>query len=172
MNAPRAPLTPIERKLWHYLVDFLAERTYQPSVREVAQHFRIPSTRTVTDLFAALERKGYLRREKGRRRGVVIEGFVGGAGTQPVPVVALGAGGALVTESHLTLDRSLLPADEAYLIRVSVEEAPALAIRMGDLVLVHPGARAENGAAVVARVGRAVVARAFERTRRDRARPG
>ncbi len=163
MTAPRAPLTPVERSLWHYLVDFLAEHTYQPSVREVAQHFRIPSTKTVTDLIASLERKGYLRREKGRRRGVVIEGFAGGLGTQPVPVVVLGPGGALVTESHLTLDRSMLPADEAYLVRAMAEDAPHLAIRMGDLVLVHPGARADERVAVAARVGSVIVIRALDR---------
>jgi repressor LexA len=163
MTAPRAPLTPVERKLWHFLVDFLAEHTYQPSVREIARHFRIPSTKTVTDLIAALERKGYVRRERGRRRGVVIEGLTGAAGTQPVPIVVLGPDGRLAAEAHVTLDRSLLPVDDAFLVRALVEDAPALAIRMGDLVLVHPGGRAEEGVAVVARVGRAIVVRELDR---------
>ena len=160
---PRAPLTAVERKLWHYLIDFLAEHTYQPSVREIGRHFRIPSTKTVTDLIGSLARKGYLRREKGRRRGIVIEGFAGGAGTQPVPVVQLGAEGTLVTESHLTLDRSLLPADDAFLVRVMLEPAPAHAIAIDDLVLVHPGARADEQVPVVARVRHGIVVRTIER---------
>lgn len=163
MTAPRAPLTPVERQLWHFLVDFLAEHTYQPSVREIARHFRIPSTKTVTDLIGALERKGYVRREKGRRRGVVIEGLTGAAGTQPVPIVGLDHDGRIATEAHVTLDRSILPADDVFLVRATMEDAPALAIRMGDLVLVHPGGRAEEGVAVVARVGRAIVVRELER---------
>lgn len=160
---PRAPLTAVERKLWHYLVDFLAEHTYQPSVREIGRHFRIPSTKTVTDLIGALAKKGYLRREKGRRRGIVIEGFAGGVGTQPVPVVQLGTEHALVTESYLTLDRSLLPADDAFLVRVMLEPAPAHAIALDDLVLVHPGARADEQVPVVARVGHGIVVRTIER---------
>ncbi len=163
MDAPRAPLTPVERKVYHFLIDFLAEHTFQPSVREVARQFRIPSTKTVTDLLASLERKGYIRRTPGRSRGVVLEGFSGGAQTQPVPVVRLEAGPALVTEMHLTLDRSLLPADDCYLVRALIEDAPAHAVREGDLLLVHPGARAAEEVPVVARVGGAILVRALER---------
>ena len=163
MAAPREPLTPVERKVYHFLIDYLAEHTFQPSVREVARHFRIPSTKTVTDLFGALERKGYIRRAPGRSRGVVIEGFAGGALTQPVPVVRLAPGPVLVTEEHVTLDRAFVPAEDCYLVRALVEDAPAHGVREGDLLLVHPGARAGDGAPVVARVGGAIVVRAIAR---------
>jgi repressor LexA len=129
----------------------------------VARHFRIPSTKSVTDLFAALERKGYIRRTAGRSRGVVIEGFAGGALTQPVPIVRLDPGPTMITEEHVTIDRALLPADDCYLVRAVIEEAPAHAVRTGDLMLVHPGARAADAAPVVARVGGAVLVRAIER---------
>ncbi len=160
---PRAPLTPVERKLWHFLIDFLAEHTFQPSLREIAKEFSIPSTKTVADLLIALERKGYIHRSPGRSRGVVIAGLTGGGGTQPVPVVRVIPGGAFRVAEHITLDRDFLPADEAYLVRATVEHAPAHAIREGDLLLVHPGARADEAIPVVARVGHAVVARLLER---------
>jgi repressor LexA len=163
VDTPRAPLTAVERKVWHFLIDFLAEHTFQPSVREIARHFRIPSTKTVADLLASIEAKGYIRRSPGRSRGVVIEGFAGGSGTQPVPVVRLGPDRVLVVEEHLTLDRTLLPGDDAYLIRALIEDAPVHAIREGDLLLVHPSARARDDAPVVARVGGAVLARSLER---------
>lgn len=163
MDAPRAPLTTVEQKLWHFLIDFLAEHTFQPSVREIARHFRIPSTKTVADLLASLDAKGYVRRTPGRSRGLVIEGFAGGSGTQPVPVVRPGPDRALIIEEHLTLDRSLLPGDDAYLIRALIEDAPAHAVREGDLLLVHPSARANDEAPVVARVGGAVLVRTLER---------
>lgn len=159
MDAPRAPLTPVERKVWHFLIDFLAEHTFQPSVREIARQFRIPSTKTVTDLLGSLADKGYIRRAPGRSRGVVIEGFAGGAGTQPVPVVRPVPGKGMLIEEHLTLDRALLPGDDAYLIRASVEDAPVHAVREGDLLLVHPGARALDEAPVVVRVGAAILVR-------------
>ncbi|MBX7118041.1 MAG: hypothetical protein K1X31_03480 [Gemmatimonadaceae bacterium] len=162
MQAPREPLTPVERKVYHFLIDYLAEHTFQPSVREVARQFRIPSTKTVTDLLGALERKGYIRRAPGRSRGVVLEGFAGGALTQPVPVLRLDAG-AFVVEEHLTVDRARVPGDDCYFVRALLEEAPALGVRPGDLLLVQPGARAAEGGAVVARVGGALLARQLER---------
>jgi repressor LexA len=132
-------------------------------VREIARHFRIPSTKTVADLLGSLATKGYIRRVAGRSRGVVLVGFAGGAGTQPVPVVRPGPDRAMIVEEHLTLDRSLLPADDAYLVRASVEDAPTHAIREGDLLLVHPGARAREDGPIVARIGGAILARTLER---------
>ncbi len=163
MDAPRAPLTQVERKVYHFLIDYLAERTFQPSVREIARHFRIPSTKTVTDLIASIERKGYVRRSPGRSRGLVIEGFSGGAGTMPVTVVRIAPGPVMVAEDHVTIDRIHLPADDCYLVRADHEDAPAHSVRAGDLLLVHPGGRAGDETPVVARVGGAVLVRSLAR---------
>lgn len=163
MELPRAPLTAVERKLWQYLIDYLATHSFQPSLREIARHFRIPSTRTVADLLAALERKGYIRRVPGRSRGVVIEGFTGGVGTQPVPIVRWLPDGQRVTEGHVTLDRSLLASDECFLVHTNAEDAPHHAVRDGDLVLVIPEARVPEQTPVVARVGVQILVRQIER---------
>ncbi len=163
MEGPRAPLSSVEAKLYRYLLDYLAEHTFQPSVREIARHFRIPSTKTVTDLLAVLERKGYIRRTAGRSRGVVLIGFAGSGGTMPVPVVRLGPDRRFQEEEQLTLDRSLVPSEEAFLVRALIEDAPAHGVKEGDLLMVHPGARAEEDAPVVVRVGGAVLVRALER---------
>lgn len=163
MDAPRAPLTEVERKLWHFLIDYLATHSFQPSVRDIARHFRMPSTRTVADLMASLQRKGYIRRTAGRSRGVVLEGFAGGVGTQPVPVMRWTADGRSVSEEHLTLDRSLLATDDAFLVRANAEDAPRHAVREGDLLLVIPGARVPDDTPVVARVGHHILVRGIER---------
>lgn len=160
----RERLTPIEQQIYRFLLDFLAERTFQPSVREIARHCRIPSTKSVADLLASLERKGYIAREAGRSRGVTLIGFAGGTGTIPVPVLQFGAGSATSeVVDHLTLDRRLVPADDAFLIRVSDEAAPQHGVRIGDLAIVHPSSRAKDGDIVVARVANRVLVRAMER---------
>lgn len=164
MTAPRAPLTPIERKLWHFLLDHLATHSYQPSLREIARHFRIPSTRTVHDLMGALETKGYLRKAPGRSRGVVIEGFAGGVGTVPVPLLRRLPNGGFERERVYTFDRALIPVDDAYLIRTNAEDAPRHAVREGDLVLVAPNVRVPDAVPAVARVGAHIVVRSLQRT--------
>lgn len=163
MDAPRAPLTPVERKILHFLIDHLATHSYQPSIREIARHFRIPSTRTVTDLLSSLATKGYVRRAPGRSRGVVIEGFTGGAGTQPVPVLRFTADRSTVIDEHVTLDRSLLASDDCFLVRANAEDAPRHAVREGDLLLVIPTARVAEENPVVARVGQHVLVRTLVR---------
>lgn len=163
MDAPRAPLTPVEQKLWHFLIDHLATHTFQPSIRDIARHFRIPSTRTVTDLLTSLQTKGYLRRTPGRSRGVVIEGLSGGAGTQPVPVLRYTADRSTVVDDHLALDRGLLANDDCYLVRANAEDAPRHAVREGDLLLVIPTARVAEENPVVARVGPHILLRTLVR---------
>ena len=160
----RAPLSPVEQQVYHFLLDFLSEHTFQPSVREIAKQLKIPSTKSVADLLASLEKKGYVEREAGRSRGVTLVGFAGGAGTIPVPVMRAEAGHAeLRTEDHITLDRRLVPADDAFLVRATREAAPAHGVRLGDLVLVHPSSRAKDGDVVIVRAANAVVVRAMTR---------
>ena len=79
------PLTQLERRVYHYMIDFLAENTYQPSIREIARKFRIKSTKTVSDLLHALESKGFIERDESRSRGVRLLGFAAAGATQPVP---------------------------------------------------------------------------------------
>lgn len=160
----RAPLTPMERQVYHFLLDFLADNTFQPSVREIAGKFKIPSTKSVVDLLASLEAKGYMRRVPGRSRGVHLIGFAGGAGTMPVPVMRAGENRReLEPEDYVSLDRRLVPADDAFLVRVTHEAAPAHGVRLGDLVLVHPSARVKDGDVAVVRVANTVLVGTLER---------
>ena len=79
------PLTQLERRVYHYMIDFLAENTYQPSIREIAKKFRIKSTKTVSDLLHSLANKGYIQRDESRSRGVRLLGFAASGSVQPVP---------------------------------------------------------------------------------------
>src|SRR5215210_9517596 len=104
------PLPPIERKVYHYLLDFLAENTYQPSIREIGRKFRIKSTKTVSDLLQSLSAKGYIERDPSRSRGVRIIGYSGPTSVQPVPLYERVQSGepALRPENqagHISLDR-------------------------------------------------------------------
>ncbi len=162
--APRQPLTRIEQELYQFLLDFLAEHTYQPSVREIGRALKIPSTKSVADLLTSLSQKGYVRKEFGRSRGVSLVGFAGALGTMPVPLMSLNpVSGSMDTDDHVTLDRRLVAAPDAFLVRALPRGAPAHGVLENDLVLVHPSARAHDGDLVVARVGSAIIVRAMTR---------
>jgi repressor LexA len=152
------PLTPLERRVYHYLIDFLAENTYQPSIREIAKKFRIKSTKTVSDLLGSLALKGFIERDQSRSRGVRIVGYAGQATTQPVPYYGRVHAGepALIPDhriGYLTMDRRFLPTDDVFFLRINGESMIGRGIFDRDYVLVSPSTRAKDGDIVAARLG-------------------
>ncbi len=160
----RAPLTSIEQEVYNFLLDHLATHTFQPSVRDIGRQCKIASTKSVTDLLGSLEAKGYIEREPGRSRGVKLLGHAGPGGVTPVPVLRPVAGqAALVAAAHLSLDRSLLPSAECFLVVIHGDESRALGVQAGDYAMVHPVARSRDGEAVVVRLGEQAVVRSMLR---------
>lgn len=152
------PLTPIERRVYHYMIDFLAENTYQPSIREIARKFRIKSTKTVSDLLHALERKGLIQRDESRSRGVRLLGYASSGGFQPVPVYARVQQGepALAADhrnEYVTVDRRFLPSEDVFMLKAKGTNLTARGILDGDFVMVTPSASAKDGDIVATRLG-------------------
>jgi repressor LexA len=152
------PLTQLESRVYHYLIDFLAENTYQPSIREIAREFRIKSTKTVSDLLHALETKGYITRDESRSRGVRLLGFAAIRATQPVPYYGRIHAGepSLLPENRtgfITMDRRFLPSDDVFFLRVRGESMKGRGILDGDYVMIAPSSRAHDGDVVAARLG-------------------
>ena len=152
------PLTTVERNVYQYLLDFLAENTYQPSIREIARQFRIKSTKTVSDILQSLAEKGYIQRDRARSRGVRLLGYSTHGGTQPVPYYGRIAAGdpSLVPEHRagwLTLDRRFLPSEDVFALRVKGDSMIGRGIQDRDYVIVQPSAPAQEGDIVAARLG-------------------
>jgi repressor LexA len=154
------PLTPLERRIYHYLIDFLTENTYQPSIREIGKKFRVKSTKTVSDLLQSLADKGYIERDPSRSRGVRLLGFSGIARTIPLPYYGkIHAGEPALLPEHrqgfLTMDRRFVPHDESFFLKVKGDSMIGRGIHDGDFVMVDPvGAKeAPEGSIIAARLG-------------------
>src|SRR5258708_2978578 len=151
-------LTALERRVFHYLIDFLADNTCQPSIREIARKFRIKSTKTVSDLLHSLERKGYIERDASRSRGVRLLGYAGGGKTQPVPYYGRVHAGepALLPEhrvGYLTADRRFLPTEDCFALKADGDSMIGRAILNGDFVICSPSIEPHDGDIVAARLG-------------------
>ena len=152
------PLTQLESRVYHYLIDFLADNTYQPSIREIAREFSIKSTKTVSDLLHALETKGYIHRDESRSRGVRLLGFAAARGTRPVPYYGRIHAGepSLLPENRkgfITMDRRFLQADDVFFLRVQGSSMKGRGILDGDYVLVAPSTSSRDGDVIAARIG-------------------
>ena len=152
------PLTQLERKVYHYMMDFLAANTYQPSIREIARQFQIKSTKTVSDLLHSLENKGFIERDESRSRGVRLLGYAPAGQTQPVPYYGrIHAGEPMLLpenrEYFITVDRRFVPSDDVYFLKVKGDSMHGRGILDGDFVMVAPTAAPKDGDIIAARLG-------------------
>ena len=151
-------LTPLEGSVYNYLLDFTAENTYQPSIRDIGKKFSIKSTKTVSDLLQSLARKGYIERDPARSRGVRLLGFTGGSKTKPVPYYGkIHAGEPSILpenrQGFITMDRRFIPAEEVFFLKVKGDSMIGRAISDGDFVMVNPEAKPKQNDIVAARLG-------------------
>jgi len=151
-------LTQLEGSVYKYLLDFTAEHTYQPSIRDIGKQFQIKSTKTVSDLLQSLARKGYIERDPARSRGVRLLGFTGGGKTKPVPYYGkISAGEPSLLPEHregyITMDRRFIPAEEVFFLRVKGDSMIGRAINDGDYVMVNPLVKPKENDIVAARIG-------------------
>ena len=152
------PLTTVERKVYHYLLDFLSANTYQPSVREIGREFQIKSTKTVSEILQALANKGYIERDPSRSRGVKLLGYEVSRRTQPVPFYGKIAAGepALLPENRqgfITMDRRFVPAEDSFFMRIDGDSMQGRGIQNGDYVMIQPAHEAHDGDVIAARLG-------------------
>lgn len=151
-------LTRLESSVYQYLLDFTAEHTYQPSIRDIGKQFEIKSTKTVSDLLQSLARKGYIERDPSRSRGVRLLGFSGAAQSTPVPYYGrIHAGEPALLPEHregfITMDRRFLPSDRVFFLKVKGESMIGRAIASGDFVMIDAAASPKDGDIIAARIG-------------------
>lgn len=151
-------LTPLESSVYNYLLDFTAENTYQPSIRDIGKTFSIKSTKTVSDLLQSLTKKGYIERDPARSRGVRLLGFTGGNKTTPIPFYGrIHAGEPTLLPEHregyITMDRRFVPSDEVYFLRVKGDSMIGRSINEGDFVMINPAAKSKENDIIAARIG-------------------
>jgi repressor LexA len=65
-------LTPRQKQLLDFLVEFIGEHGYNPSYEEIATGLKLASLATVHKHISALERKSYIRRGHNQSRSVEI----------------------------------------------------------------------------------------------------
>ena len=163
-------LTTRQMELLDFLKDFIRERGFPPTLREIASHFDLKGPRGPQKTLHILERKGFIRKMVGGSRAIEIAGF---SSNQTVPVPLLGrvrAGEPILAieniEGYFNIDRSFASSKDVFLLRVQGDSMIDAHIQDGDFALVKPQSNAENGEIVVALIeDEATIKRIF--TERD-----
>jgi repressor LexA len=174
-------LTDRQQEVYRFVVDFVDDRGYPPSIRDITRHFGFRSPKAAADHLAALERKGFIRRAPELSRAIEIPARLaktaGAARAVSVPLVGRIAAGAplLAVENiddTLVLDSAFVRGDGAFFLRVVGDSMVDAHIVDGDLILVKPQETAQPGEIVVALIGHeATVKRYFPEEGRVRLQP-
>lgn len=150
----KSSLTERQRKILQFLKRYVSRRGYPPTLREIAQNFRIKWTQGIEKHLRALQKKGYIKRSSGAR-SIEIMGFSQG---RSIPVVGTIAGGKPILaeeniEKTFALSKDLLSGKDNYFLKVQGDSMRGAGILDGDYVLVRPQSMAEKGEVVAASIG-------------------
>ena len=159
-------LTPVRRKIVQVIEDSMRSRGYSPSIREIGDAVGLASTSSVSHQLSVLQARGYLTREAGRPRTMILwppgqDDAGTEAGDLPeevtgVPLVGRIAAGVPVLADELLEDVVSLPKmlvgdrDGLIMLKVAGDSMIGAAIADGDWLVVHRQPDAESGDIVAA----------------------
>ena len=150
-----------QSRILNFLRQFLEEKGYPPSIRDIVNGCKISSTSVVEYNLRILEREGYIRRDPEVSRGIELSarnravvrvpviGYI--AAGEPIPVPnadtwsTLGAAESIELTQELTRGK-----EEVYALKVKGTSMVDALINDGDMVLMQHVQTAENGEMVAA----------------------
>lgn len=145
-----------QKKVYEFLVEFIQRHGYPPTVREIGEYFGFLWSAARGHL-RALERKGLVRINPLKSRGIEIKGLKHTAGFM-VPVAGrVRAGKPILAmeerETSLLIDKSLFPAKDAFALRITGDSMKEAGIWDGDYAIVKPQSHINNGEIGVVLIG-------------------
>ena len=142
-----------------FIRQFLVERGYPPTIRDIVSGCEISSTSVVDYHLNILEKKGYIRRHRevsrgiellprstisGRRRQVPVIGLI--AAGEPIPVPSPDTWDAAASAETLEVTEDLTRGKEGiYALKVKGSSMVDALINDGDIVLMQHASAVENG---------------------------
>ncbi|MFA5843555.1 MAG: transcriptional repressor LexA [Coriobacteriia bacterium] len=175
-------LTPRQRQILDFIRAEVHRRGFPPAVREIGEAVGLSSSSTVHSHLAALEAKGFLRRDPSKPRALEVLDYrdtdraVDYSAVREVPIVGQVAAGMPILAAENLEGTMALPVDVAgeqtFILKVRGDSMVDAGILDGDLVVVRQQATADNGDVVVAMLDdSATVKRFFKESDRVRLQP-
>jgi repressor LexA len=156
-------LTARQQEIWQFLVEYVDDHGYPPTVREIGDAVGLASPSTVHAHLANLDRAGLIKRDPTKPRAIELVGrpkpqaAATGEAAPRLPLVgSIAAGSPLLAEENVE-DRIAIPEtlgrNADFLLRVTGDSMVEAGILDGDIVVVRRQDDARNGEIVVALVG-------------------
>lgn len=151
-------LTQKQRKILKFIHQTIEEDNCPPTIREIGKRFAIKSTRGVVDHLKSLQKKGWIKRKRGKARGIeltqpkVDKLFVQ---TDKIPLVGKVAAGEPTLaveniETVLGLEEMFPNRGDLFALKVKGESMKEAGIHKGDILIVRQQSTARVGDIVTA----------------------
>lgn len=162
---PFEELTARQQEIYDYIRREVTSRGIAPSVREIAAAVGLSSPSTVHAHLAALEDRGYIRRDKQSARGIIVLGLDSQSDAEAyeklsskvieMPLLGrVAAGTPILAEEHvediLYLPSNFIDDSNSFLLEVKGDSMIEIGMFDGDYIVVKEQHYAENGDVVVA----------------------
>lgn len=169
----RKKLTTRQQTIYNFIAQTIREKGRPPTIREIMEVFQIASTNGVRTTFAALERKGYIRRHPMLSRGIELTDYLerdlsSSTEVRELPVIGKVAAGEPILASEnvertVLVDRSFIPSEEVFALKVNGNSMQNAGILDGDYVLARQQENADEGDIVVAIIGEEATVKRYYR---------
>ena len=146
-----------------FIKDFIGRVGAAPTINELRNGLKLQSLRSVTQRLEALERKGFIKRDRFKQRNIVVLEDMdpySPAGTMRIPVIASAGADAMQVyaqqqyDEYVSVDKEMIDSrKEIVAIKAVGNSMVDAGIKNGDYVLVEVGSNVENGDRVAAIVG-------------------
>ena len=169
-------LTERQREVLAFIRRQIEVRGVAPTLQEIADAFGFASTAGAQKHVQLLESKGFLRRVKHQKRGLLLtaDERMEEDDAARLPLLGVVAAGspidAVPGDERISVPPDLLGGGEHFVLRVRGDSMVDEGIHDGDLVVVRAGETAADGETVVALVEGEVTLKRFFRTARGQIR--
>ncbi len=175
-------ITDRQQQILDFIKAEIHRRGFPPSVREIGESVGLSSSSTVHSHLAALEAKGFIRRDPSKPRALEVFDFRDGdraidyGQARAVPLVGSVAAGQPILAAENIESTMTLPAEMAdestFILRVRGDSMIEAGILDGDYVVVKQQSTAQDGEIVVAMLeDEATVKRFYRESDRIRLQP-
>ena len=142
-------------KVLDFICDFLEDKGYPPSVREMCNFLDISSTATVHYYLKKLDEAGCIRKADYKNRCIEVVNNPNKITSQGVPVVGKVAAGVPITaveniEDYIELPKSLFRDEDLFVLNVTGTSMINAGILEGDKLIIRKQNYAKNGDKVIA----------------------
>lgn len=142
-------LTRRQSEVYRFIRDFIQKNHYSPSIRDIAEQFGV-YVRAAYDHILALEKKGYIVREKGKTRSIKLTRDYSDSDVSQFPVLGqISAGNPLESVEHvedfLIVSNNLFKGDTLFALKVRGDSMVDAGIFEDDYVIVDTSINLKNG---------------------------